>query len=395
MIDAEQIAATVGWLLDGARPARRPGEILGALCRRLVDGGIPLWRVGVFVQTLHPHIFGSRLLWEEGKEVFIQDAPLEIITSETYRTSPIAAVMGSGETLRRRVCDRHCPMDFPILKELIWTGGTDYLVTPLRFVDGAIHAVSWATRQPGGFTDEELGVIGLITPPLTRLAEIWSLHRVAANLLDAYVGHQTGARVLAGQIRRGDTEVIRAAIWLSDLREFTALTERLPPAEVIELLNLYFDCQVPAIQSRGGEVLKFMGDGLLAIFPADDNRAPADACAAAIAAARDAGGELAKLKAEGAQTHAADMRFSIALHYGDVLYGNIGSGNRLDFTCIGPAVNLASRLERLARDLGRSLIASTDFASTCGEPADLHPLGSFALRGIEQPHVVYGAGTDA
>ena len=392
MTDEQKISVIARWLQAGAPPTRRPEDVLGALCDRLIAAGVPLWRVGVFVQTLHPDFMGRRFLWEQGKGVSVNEAPVEMLTTDFYRHSPIAMVIDTGQAFHRRLCDPACPIDFPIVEELRQDGATDYLVTPMRFVDGAIHGVSWATREPGGFTDAAIEALHVIIAPLTRLAEIWALRRVATNLLDTYVGHQAGARVLAGQIRRGHTEVIRAAIWLSDLRDFTGLSERLAPAEVIEVLNRYFDCQVPPIQDHGGEVLKFMGDGLLAIFPTDGARTPAAACADALAAAHEAAMKLAELKPaapEGPQTR---LRFAVALHFGDVLYGNIGSGNRLDFTCIGPAVNLAARLENVARDLGRSLAASAAFVETCGDgAAGLQPLGAFALRGIEQKQIVYGA----
>jgi adenylate cyclase len=196
-------------------------------------------------------------------------------------------------------------------------------------------------------------------------------------------------RILAGQIRRGHTETMQAAIWLSDLRGFTALSDRLPPESVVDILNRYFDCQVPAILERGGEVLKFMGDGLLAVFPvADDDADLADVCGHALEAAVAASAAVGGLRwSDGAGTE-EHFRFGVALHLGKVLYGNIGGGNRLDFTCIGPAVNLAARLEKIAGKLQRTIVASATFAGICrGGWTDL---GEFPIAGFAKAERVYG-----
>jgi adenylate cyclase len=192
--------------------------------------------------------------------------------------------------------------------------------------------------------------------------------------------------VLAGHIRRGDTEAIHAAIWLSDMRGFTALADTLPPQQLVDLLNRYFDCQVPAIHEHGGEVLKFMGDGLLAIFPISAETDFPTICAAALGAAKAARGNVAALEVA---EHAPALRFGLALHIGDVLFGNIGSGDRLDFTAIGPAVNLAARLEKLAGRLGRTILASEDFVDHCGHDG-LQPLGRFAVAGFAAEQMVFG-----
>ena len=251
--------------------------------------------------------------------------------------------------------------------------------------------MSWTTRAPAGFAESEIAALEAVAVPLSRVAEIWAQRRVATNLLDTYVGRQAGARILAGQIRRGHTESIAAAIWLSDLRGFTELADRTPGPALIELLNRYFDCQVPAIQAAGGEVLKYMGDGLLAIFPVAGDVAAV--CRAALAAARAFRSEVAKLNAASGDEPKTQLRFGLALHVGELLYGNIGGGNRLDFTAIGPAVNLAARLEKLARDLNRTIIASGAFAEAC--PQAFVPLGEQTLRGVAAPQPAFGLAGDA
>ena len=379
--------AIVDWLADGARSAPAPQQVLLDLSERLVACGIPLWRVAVFVRTLHPHIMGRRFLWRQGAGVTVSEAPHEMRQTAEYRDSPVVQVTTSGRALRRRLADPDCPDDFTVvLAELRGEGVTDYLISPLIFTDGAVHAVAWTTRQPGGFTEAQMTGVQSVVAPLARVAEIRALARTASNLLDTYVGHQAGERILSGHIRRGDTEAIAAAIWLSDMRGFTALADRLPPQNLIDLLNRYFDCQTPAIVEHGGEVLKFMGDGLLAIFPIAGSETEVGAvCRRALDAARTARTNVAGLDGVPGVN---GQRFGLALHIGEVLYGNIGGGNRLDFTCIGPAVNLAARIEKLAGKLGRTVLTSGGFARHCA--GDLAAVGKFVLPGFSEAQDVYG-----
>ena len=382
----KDIGSIVAWLDDGALSAPSPQELLEELCSRLTGAGIPLGRAGVFVTLLHPDIAGRSSVWRRGRPVELGETPYDFLRTEAFVTHPIVGVPGTGVPLRRRLDDNVVP-EFPFLGKLRGEGFTDYLATPLHFTNGEVHVASWATRQLAGFTDEDLDALTAVARPLARLAEIRSLRRTEATLLETYLGRQASARVLSGHIRRGDTESIHAAIWLSDLRGFTSLAERLPPQELTSLLNRYFDCQVPVIEARGGEVLKFMGDGLLAIFPTAGSE-PERVCAAAFAAAREARANILALERKTVVWRSADLPFSLALHVGEVLYGNVGGGRRLDFTVIGPAINLAARLERLARELDRSIVTSAEFAALCGEP--LVPLGSYALRGINALKPAFG-----
>src|SRR5215472_2379108 len=383
---ALSIEPIVQWLVHGARNAALSQEVLTELCQRLTAAGLPLWRVMVFVRTLHPEIVGRRFMWHPETGTEVTDGSFELLERRTFLESPMVHVANTGEAFRRRVADPDCVMDYPVLHDLRAEGVTDYFVAPLHFSSGEVHFSSWATRQPGGFTDAEIEAIESVIAPLARIAEIRAWYRVAGNLLTTYIGKNAGERVLAGHIRRGDTEAIHAVIWLSDMRGFTALADTLPPQDLVDLLNRYFDCQVPAIDAYGGEVLKYMGDGLLAIFPIGAERHFASVCAAALAAGKAARDKIPALHA------AADgpaLRFGLALHVGDVLFGNIGSGNRLDFTCIGPAVNLAARLEKLAGRLGRTILASEDFVDHCGDDG-LRPLGRFAVAGFAAEQMVFG-----
>ena len=245
--------------------------------------------------------------------------------------------------------------------------------------------------SPAGRLDSTVvyrAALATIAAPLARVAEIRTLRLRSATLLQTYIGRQAGAQVLAGHIRRGDTQSIHAAIWLSDMRGFTSLADRMAAGDLIALLNRYFDCQVPVIEAGNGEVMKFMGDGLLAIFPVADH-CPIRVCAAALAAARESRRRIFAIERKLMAERLPKLPlFSLALHVGEVLYGNVGGGRRLDFTVIGPAVNVTARLERLARDLGRSFVASAEFAELCGET--LSPLGHHVLRGIGAAQPAFG-----
>ena len=377
----------VDWLIDGARSAATPEDALTQLCERLLLCDMPLWRVGVFVRTLHPQIMGIRVLWRQGLGAQLSEAPHRVVETEEFRGSPVVEVYATGQRLRRRLADPDCPMDFAVLGELRAEGATDYLVLPLAFTDGSVHVATWTTQRPGGFTPQQLAGIEAIVRPLTRVVEARTLRRTAMVLLNTYVGNHAGERILAGHIRRGDTQAVDAAIWFSDMRGSTALAEILAPEIFIDLLNRFFDCQVPAIVEHGGEVLKFMGDGLLAIFPIDAGDT-GEVCRQALAAARIASAAVGELATPPTAT-LQRPRLGLALHLGRVLYGNVGSANRLDFTCIGPAVNLAARLERLAGELGHAVLASQDFAACCNADEGLARLGAFRLPGISADQTVY------
>jgi adenylate cyclase len=375
------------WLIDGARSASGPGAMMKETCERMVAAGLPLWRVGVFVQTLHPDIFGRNFIWRPGDEVAIGSASFDVESSPEYLRSPLRVLYDREAEVRFRL-DDPASRAFPFFDDMREEGVTDYVALPLRFIDGAIHASSWTTRQIGGFTDADLDAIREIVRPLARLVEVIGLRRIAATLLDTYVGSRAGERILAGQIRRGHTETMQAAIWLSDLRGFTPLSDRLPPEVMVEVLNAYFDCQVGPIRDHGGEVLKFMGDGLLAVFPIANEADGAEVCRRVLDAARASRAGVDAMRYAGGNHVIDRFRFGLALHVGQVLYGNIGGGNRLDFTCIGPAVNLAARMEKIAGRLNRTVVASGAFAAICD--SGWHDLGDFPIAGLERPEKVFG-----
>jgi adenylate cyclase len=386
-MDALALQKLIDWLVDGARSAPNPPQMMTEACERMVAAGLPLWRVGVFIRTLHPDIAGRNLVWRPGAEVVVGTADYDMIDSDEFRHSPLALVFGEGREIRARM-DGPDAKRFPLFDDLREEGVTEYIALPLMQVDSTVHASSWTTRQPGGFTDVQIKAIRALIPPLSRLIEVTRLRFMSTILLDTYVGNRAGERIMRGHIRRGHAESMQAAIWLSDLRGFTALSDRLPAETVVDILNQYFDCQVSAIATHGGEVLKFMGDGLLAVFPIDEYVGDAGkACASVLEAAREARANVEAMQFLIGET-IERFRFGVALHVGRVLYGNIGGGNRLDFTCIGPAVNLAARLEKMAGRLHRTVVASNAFAEAC--PGGWEDLGEFPIAGFSKAERVYG-----
>ena len=386
-MNADELEKLVKWLTGGAQTGLSPDTVLSEICKRLVTVGVPLWRVGAYVQTLHPDALGRSFIWRPNADVVIDTLTFDIMESDRYRENPLSILYASGHEVRYRLDDPESNR-FPFFDDMRAEGVTDYIALPLHFIDGSLHATNWTTRERGGFTDEQLSALRSILPPFTRLAEIFALRRTAASLLDTYVGNRAGERIMAGQIRRGHSESMKAVIWLSDLRGFTALSDRVAAETVVDILNQYFDCQVPAIRKNGGEILKFMGDGLLAVFPiSKDGRNLGEVCGRVLEAVREAKIDVDAMRypsGEGIE----HFRFGVALHVGEILFGNIGGTSRLDFTCIGPSVNLTARLEKIAGQLGRTVVASSAFAgvSTSGWT----DLGEFPIAGFSQPQRVFG-----
>ncbi|TGN87948.1 adenylate/guanylate cyclase domain-containing protein [Bradyrhizobium yuanmingense] len=386
-MNSSELQRITNWLIDGTWAAQEPAVGIADFCDRLVAAGLPLWRFGIFIRTLHPEIFGRNFIWRQGQDVEIGSVDFDVLDTPGFAQSPLRIVFEQSVEVRGRVEDPNSKR-FPIVDDMRAEGVTDYIAVPLPFLDGSTHATSWMTRQLGGFSDDDIAAIRAIIAPLARISEIITMRRTAEMLLDTYVGNRAGARILGGQIRRGHNDTMQAAIWLSDLRGFTALSDRLPPETVVQILNHYFDCQVTAIRDHGGEVLKFMGDGLLAVFPIDEYVGDAaHVCARVLEAARESRASVEALAFPVGEA-VERFRFGVALHVGNILYGNIGGGNRLDFTCIGPAVNLAARLEKITGRLGRTVVASEGFANVCRH--DWHQLGEFPIAGFSKAQRVYG-----
>ena len=376
---ALELRPVLDWLMAGAPPARLPQDVLLELCRRLVAHGLPVYRVAVFVRTLHPNVLGRSFVWSEAKDaVETGEAAYDLLESDTFLKSPVRVVFVEHVEVRRRLADPACPRDFPILEDLLKEGVTDFVALPLRFVSDEVHVATFSTRRAGGFDEAQLAALRQVATALSRIAEIYAYMRKTRNILDAYLGGQAGAKVLAGQIRRGDGEEIRAVIWFCDLRDSTPLAESLGREAFLKLLNEYFENILGPVQERGGEILRFIGDAALAIFPIG-NEPAALACARALDAAQEAVARMQKLNAG----REMPLRFGIGLHLGIVLYGNIGTPTRIEFTVIGAAANEAARIEGLCKTLKVDVAVSDHVARHL--PGRLRPLGSHSLRGVGAP----------
>ena len=375
------------WLVDGAPGAAGLTDVLARLGLDLNGEGAPVARIAAFVRTLHPHLMGSRYTWRRGREgVEVSNASYATLRSPEFLGSPVARVYANAAGFRRRL-DGSEPFDHADFHSLRASGMTDYLVEPLHFLDGQIHAITFATDAPEGFTAEQIGRIQQVARPLARIVEILALRRTATDLLSAYVGRDAGERILKGQIQRGDVEEIRCVVWFSDLRGFTRMSAQKEPPAIIAILNRLFDCQIPAVERAGGQVLKFMGDGMLAIFPIQNSEEATAVAGRALAAANEA---FSALDETNQRSPEAPMAFGIALHVGEVAYGNIGGVGRLDFTCIGAAVNLAARIEGLTAPTGKRLLLSAALAELV--PEQTRSVGSFVLKGVEGAAEVFEPG---
>jgi len=303
--------------------------------------------------------------------------------------SPIRALYDGAEGIRKRLDlpDAEGGDEYPIYADLRAEGLTDYVALPMTFTDGKRHASTWSTKQSGGFSTADLVEINDVLPILAMAVEIRANRRITKNLLNAYVGRYAGERILSGDIRRGSGATVRAAIWNCDLRGFTRISEQWPRDDVISWLNEYFDVMAGPVEAHGGEILKFVGDGMLAIFRLES----AEACRDALGAAVEARAGMKELNAHRVARGSFELGFGVALHVGDVMYGNIGTATRLDFTVIGPAVNVTARLQTLTKELRRQVLLSAPFAMMCACGAEfLTSLGRYPLRGVDEPLEVFG-----
>jgi adenylate cyclase len=348
----------------------------------MLECGLRLYRVAVFVRPLHPNVEARAYYWLQDREVVEEyEEQHGFMSTDEHLASPIHVVHRTRQEIRRRIAAPGAAMDFPVLEDLRRERVTDYLIAPLEFLNGEVHVVSFATRSAGGFSEGEIAAIRRITPALTRIVEILGLTRKAANILDAYLGRHAGARVLQGQIRRGDAEQIPAVIWFCDLRDSTPLADSMEPRAFLLLLNEYFESVLTPVLEREGQVLRFIGDAALAIFPAGQNAA--DAAMRAVSAAQEAISRMRILNERRARAGFVRLGFGIGLHLGEVLYGNIGTPTRIEFTVVGTAANEAARIEALCKTLDAQLLVSDRVAKQASFL--WRSLGSHRLRGVEQP----------
>jgi adenylate cyclase len=373
--DARQAAEMGSWLLGAAYVADGGLSLAEALATSLRDRGLPLWRISFSLLAKHPEVRWRTVRWHETQGTSGLERAHDLSGEALFRDSPVALLVSGAEPIRVRLVG--ADLKFLICRELAEQGGTDYYAQGLPFTNGEASYVAWATRRPGGFDEDELRALDSMGPALARRIELESAYYATRSLLEVYLGKNAARRVVQGQFRRGSGERIRAAIWFCDMRGFTPLSDKTPPEKVIQILDSYFDCVAGAVARHGGEVLKFIGDAILAIFPFD--RDARSACDSALAAAEQALLDMSALNR--ARVGQPELSIGIALHAGEVMYGNIGSRDRLDFTVISSAVNETSRLEGLCKTLGTSLTLSQVFVDAIAR-SDIVDLGEHELKGV-------------
>jgi len=393
-MDDLQLAELAAWITEAGLAGQSEIAALTGFCDRAVHFGLPIARAIVLADTLHPIYEGRAFRWNRDKDTTVLT---EYGRSDEdlgrWQRSPFFRLEQTGETLLRRRLTPESREEFSIFPELIDAGITDYVAMVNRFATEAIIGdmdgiySSWATDAPAGFNDADIAALCRLAPLLALTVKSASLARIAETIVETYLGRDAGRRVLEGRIARGITDQIQAVLWSSDLRSYTRISDTADPGEIIPLLNEYSGAIISTIYDQGGDVLKLIGDGVLAIFTVEDRtRACESALAAAIAARRS----VTEVNRSRAAANLPTTDMYLGLHIGEVFYGNIGSEDRLDFTVIGTAVNEVSRIATLCRSVDQPLLISSDFAAALGESRNLLvSVGRYALRGVGRPQDLY------
>jgi adenylate cyclase len=369
------------WLAGPAIENESGARAVDEFAWRLLAAGFPLLRMTLHSGTLHPQFLGVAFVWWRDTGQTVQTLVAhEVLDAVLYENNPVRRVIEGGETIRRRLDVADSELDLPILHDLKARGGTEYIALPIASAYGKGYAVTYTTDRVGGFSAREIDDITRLSRRMQGVCDSYRQRTLTRNLLNVYLGTNAGPKVLAGQIRRGTGEELAAVLWSSDLRGFTARSDRLAGDRMIAILNALFDAQATAIHNHGGEILKFIGDGLLAIFPIDDVAQPGFEAENAMEAAREALAAVRLLAHDRNMAGEPPLEIVVALHVGTVIYGNVGSADRLDFTVIGPAVNLVSRVEAVAKALDQPIVVSDDFARAYKR--SLRSLGRHQLRGL-------------
>jgi len=375
------VADIAAWLVGPARKSLPPDAIVNGLVERLSQAGISLWRVRIGQRVANPLIAAWGAVWsrESGAELYTIER--KMLATASYFNSPFEHVITTRTSFRHSLERLKSGRDHPVLFELAEAGGTDYIALPLEYGDGSVQVGAFATDRPGGFADDEAALIEALGPAIAAAMEPAAMRYSMKSLLEVYLGSEPAERVVKGAFQRGQTTEVDAAVLVTDLRGFTRLSEELAPEALLERLGLYFEVVVEAVRAEGGDVLKFVGDGVLSVFSAETG-GRRKAC---LRAMRAVGQAFVRAR--------ADTPFVAALHVGPVVYGNIGSLDRLDFTVVGPTVNYVSRLEGLAKLLDRKAVCSADVALML-PPGSASDLGRHTLKGFADPQHVFEMATE-
>ena len=393
-----RLSDVAGWVIQAGLAGKSEPMMLAEFCRRSVVAGLPLTRAAVVIDTLHPVHEGRAFRWrreDDGDAELIEyGSTTDGEAAANWHASAFYHLVETGDSLLRCKIAPGNRSEFPQVDAFAVEGMTEYVAIINRFarqgVLGEIDCVYsyWVTDRPGGFSDAEVGEIVSIMPSLALAVKCASLTRIAGTLVETYLGRDPGRHVLRGHIGRGVAERIRAALWFSDLRDFTRIADQVEPHQLIPFLNDYAEVVISAIHDHGGDVLKLIGDGVLAVFTGETLE---PACRSAIAAEADLRYHLGRLNQRRAFEGLPTTEIYLGLHVGEVFYGNIGSKDRLDFTVVGPAVNEVSRIATMCRSIDRELLVSEAFAEamTEAERARLVSAGRYALRGVDRPQHLF------
>lgn len=394
------LARLANWLVETGLQGGRVPDVLGELCRRLNASGLRLARAHVSMTTLHPLVRAYGYTWSRATET-VEESEFEHSdeVSEAWRTSPFSHMLDSATLrMRRRLTGPDALLDYPVLAEFRDQGMTEWYAAifdfGFRVNDLSASAMglvcSFATDRDGGFSDTDIAFLETILPVMALSVKSIVSFQISRSLLSTYLGRDAADRVFLGQVKRGSVLSTHAVLFFADLQGFTSLADAVPTTELVGMLDDYLDAMTRPVEARGGQVLKFMGDGVLAIFALGEE-GRAEVCRTALEAAMQAQTEVAELNRRRAEAGLPGLALDLALHVGEVLYGNVGSATRLDFTVIGPAVNEAARIEALCKDLDRPILVSEDFAAIathCRE--QLASLGRHRLRGVSGETELFG-----
>jgi adenylate cyclase len=383
------------WVVRAGLAGKSEAAMLDGFCYRAIEAGLPLARAAVIIDTLHPVHEGRAFVWRREQSDAVEQleygSTSEGEAAANWQASAFYRLLQTGGSVLRVPLSADRPVEFRQAQNFVAEGMTEYVALIVRFAeDGAIGEMDcmysyWVTDRPGGFADDDIDRLVALTPSLALAVKTASLTRIAGTLVETYLGRDPGRRVLGGRIGRGAAERINAVLWYSDLRGFTRITDTAPPPQTIALLNDYAEAAISSIHDHDGDVLKLIGDGILAIFPYESE--PESACARAVAAEGALRRRLGKLNEKRTAAGKPTTEIYLGLHIGEVFYGNIGSRERLDFTVIGPAVNEVARIAAMCRSAERDVLLSTDFASAV--PAATVSVGRYALRGVERPQELF------
>ncbi|MFN0318091.1 MAG: adenylate/guanylate cyclase domain-containing protein [Burkholderiales bacterium] len=381
------MAPVAAWIMIEGRHIADPVLLLGALSEKLNAAGARLSRLGYTLGTIHPQILSWGCFWNprDGASEFARWHGIQ--NSDAYFGSPVQFVRENKRAFRKRLADLDVQRDHQVLHELKASGITDYTALPLEFGNGTIHFFTAATAVPEGFGDDDLERLCALANLIAPLLEVFQARRMTLGLLDTFVGPRIGARILGGQVKRGDGDRIHAAFWYSDLRGFTNLSETLPAPELLQLLNDYFEHCAAAAAARGGEILQFIGDAILIVFEIKQPGNEEVVCDAALDAAIDAFASIAVVNHRRRNAGLPRIEFGLGLHIGTVTHANVGSPNRLAFNVVGPAVNKTARLQSITKEAGVPLLFSKELAAHTKRP--VRSIGHFDLRGVSGPQEMF------